>query len=56
MAVEHETVAVQINRTNILAMLNTGNFKTIPRDDEYVKIILRPTAHIFREFGNHKAR
>jgi len=57
--VDDETVAVQINGTNILAILDTGSFKTILRNDEYVRIgspMLRPALRMFREFGNARSK
>lgn len=38
MAVDDEIVDVQINGTSIPAMLDTGSYKTILRNDKYVKI------------------
>jgi len=54
--VEDETVDVQINGTNIL---DTGSFKTILRNDEYVRIdspTLRPALRMFRGFGNERSK
>lgn len=52
-------MAVQIDKMNILAMLDTGSVKTILRSDEYKKIgspTLRPTARMFKGFGNARSK
>lgn len=58
-AVDDETVTVQINETNIPAMLDTGSSKTLLRYDEYKKIsspTLIPTVRMFKRFGNARSK
>ncbi|XP_024877102.1 uncharacterized protein LOC112457984, partial [Temnothorax curvispinosus] len=57
--VDEETIAIQVNGIDTLAILDTGSSKTILREDEYVKIgspALKPTVRLFRGFGNARSK
>ncbi|XP_071650029.1 uncharacterized protein [Temnothorax longispinosus] len=57
--VDEETIAIQVNGIDTLAILDTGSSKTILRDDEYMKIgspTLEPTARLFRGLGNARSK
>lgn len=57
--IDDETITIQINETNIPAVLDTSSSKTLLRDDEYRRIgnsILKPTERIFKGFGNVRTK
>lgn len=57
--VDEDTVVVQMNEAELLAILDTGSSKTILRDDGYRKIgspALNPTGRMFKGFGNVRSK
>lgn len=54
-----DMILVQINESQVPALLDTGSYKTLLREDEYRKIgnpMLRPTERVFKGFGNAQSR
>lgn len=58
-AADDDTVVVRVNGSDIPAILDTGCFKTLLREDGYRKIgspTIRPTARVFQGFGNARSK
>lgn len=59
MIADEDAVAVKINQANILTTLDTGSFKMLLQNDEYLRIgspRLSPTMCMFKGFGNVRIR